>query len=39
MVTVTVAVTSEEVGPELVDRADVVVDGAPAAVAWLRSLL
>jgi trehalose 6-phosphate phosphatase len=37
--TVKVAVDSEEAAKELIDRADVVVDGTEGAVAWLRSLL
>lgn len=37
--TVKVAVETEESVPELVARADVLVDGAAGAVAWLRSLL
>lgn len=39
MATVRVAVRSEGVAAELVDRADVVVDGPQGAVTWLRSLL
>lgn len=37
--TVKVAVETEESAPELVARADVVVDGSAGVVAWLRSLL
>lgn len=39
LVTVKVAVRSDEASPDLVDRADVVVDGPEGAVAWLRALL
>jgi trehalose 6-phosphate phosphatase len=39
ILTVKVAVDSEESEPSLLDRADVVVDGSAGAVDWLRSLL
>lgn len=39
LATVRVAVASDESAPELVERADVVVDGPEGAVAWLASLL
>ncbi|HXH55940.1 trehalose-phosphatase [Iamia sp.] len=39
VLTVRVAVESDESTPELLDRADVVVPGSSGAVAWLRSLL
>lgn len=39
LVTVRVAVVSDESDPELVERADVRVDGSEGAVAWLASLL
>lgn len=39
LVTVKVAVDSEESAPGLLERADVVVDGSNGAIAWLRSLL
>lgn len=39
MVTVRVAVESDESAPGLLDRADVVVPGPAGAVTWLRSLL
>ncbi len=39
LVTLRVAVRSDEVPPELVERADVVVDGPAGAVALLRALL
>ncbi len=37
--TVRVAVNSDEAPPELIERADVVVDGPPDAVEWLRVLV
>lgn len=36
--TVKVAVRSDESPPEVVQQADVIVDGPPAALAWLRRL-
>ncbi len=36
---VKVGVRSDESAPEVLDRADVLVDGPPGAIAWLRSLL
>jgi trehalose 6-phosphate phosphatase len=37
--TVRVGVRSDESPPELLARADEIVEGPPAAVDWLRSLL
>jgi trehalose 6-phosphate phosphatase len=39
VVTVKVAVESEEAAAGLLEQADVVVDGSDGAIAWLRSLL
>lgn len=39
LATVKVAVDSPEAAKELIDSADVVVDGTDGAIAWLRSLL
>ncbi|HEU5150072.1 MAG TPA: trehalose-phosphatase [Iamia sp.] len=36
---VKVGVRDEETAPEVLARADVIVDGTPGAIAWLRSLL
>lgn len=38
-VSLKVAVDSDEAPPELLERADIVVDGPSAAVAFLRRLL
>jgi trehalose 6-phosphate phosphatase len=39
VVTVRVAVRSDEAPPELLERADVIVDGPPGTLDWLQTLL